>query len=405
MIARIWPLFFGLALVGLTAGAQGSLLGVRASIEGFDTGVTGAVMSGYYAGFLLGSLYTPKLVAGVGHIRTFGALIALASITVLVHALIVEPWTWFVMRLLSGIAISGIYVVTESWLNHASDDATRGRILSFYMVTLLLGLCCGQFLLNVATPTGYELFTLISILVSVAAIPILLTSMPMPPFAAPAKVSLRGLFRWAPVGVTVIVLTNACFGAAFGMGAVYATRVGMPIDRVALFMAVVVGGGALLQWPLGRLSDHFDRRLIISLAAFIACVAAVFGSRVANPSGWENLVCAAVFGGFCFPLYALATAMINDTLSPERTVAVASTLVLVGGAGATLGPFTVAAVMDHYGPTAFFWALAVLCLLIGTLSLYRFLTAPYIVVDEQTAFKIRAPDSVGSILGGDPNTK
>ena len=398
MIVRIWPLFFGLALVGLTVGAQGSLLGLRATLEGFSTLTTGLVMSGYFGGFVFGSLFTPRLIAGVGHVRTFGALAALASVAVLVHALVVEPRTWFAMRLLSGFAVSGIYVVTESWLNHATDDRRRGRILSAYMLTIFLGLGLGQFLLNLAPPESFMLYTLLSVLISVAAVPILLTAVPMPPFTSPERAGVRGLFRWAPMGGVVIVLANLFLSVFLGMGAVYASSMELPVDQVALFMAAGIGGGALLQWPLGRLSDHFDRRLVIALSGLAACIAATTAALAPWGGLWPLLLLTGLVCGFSFPLYALTTAMVNDMLSTERAVAVASTLILVGGAGATAGPFLASAVMARFGAAGFFWTLATLGALVALLAGFRYLTSPYLTIDEQTAFAIRAPDGVGTIL-------
>ena len=179
-IVSIWPLFAGLSLIGLAVGVQGSLLGVRAEIEGFDDYLIGLLMSCYFAGFLAGSLLTPKMIQRVGHIRIFAALSAVASVTILVHSIYVNPWAWALMRLLTGFAFSTIYVVSESWLNQASNNTNRGQILSIYTSILLAGICAGQFMLNVANPREFTLFILISVMVSVAAVPILLSVITTP---------------------------------------------------------------------------------------------------------------------------------------------------------------------------------------------------------------------------------
>ena len=170
-VINLWPLFFGLSLIGLAVGVQGTLLGVRAELEGFSDALIAVVMSAYFAGFLAGSLLAPKLILQVGHIRTFGAVTALASVTILIHASFVEPWTWATMRLLTGFAFSCIYVVAESWLNQAASNDTRGQLLSIYMVILLAGTFAGQFMLNLADPTGFALFILISVMVSLPPSP------------------------------------------------------------------------------------------------------------------------------------------------------------------------------------------------------------------------------------------
>ncbi|MBS7726170.1 MFS transporter [Pseudomonas lalucatii] len=302
-VRSVWPLFFGLGIIGLCIGAQGSLLGIRAELEGFDTLATGLLMSGYYVGFLLGSLRAPAIIQRVGHVRAFAALTALASMTILVHSVLVDPWVWGLMRLLTGFAVSAIYVVAESWLNQAADNRTRGQLLSLYMITMLAGLSAGQFLLNLSDPAGFELFTLISILISLAAIPILITATPMPAFESARPVSIATLYRLAPTGLVGSFLINACYAMVLGMGSVYASRLGMRVEQIALFMALLVLGGMLLQWPLGRLSDSRDRRTVIAASAVAALLFALISAQVGLTDNHSHLLLALLFGGTCFPCW------------------------------------------------------------------------------------------------------
>lgn len=397
-LKSIWPLFFGLGTIGLCVGAQGSLLGLRAELEGFDTRITGLVMSAYFAGFLLGSLLAPRIIQRVGHIRTFAALTALASISILVHALIVNPWVW----MLTGFAVSAIYVVAESWLNQAADNRTRGQLLSLYMVTMLAGLSSGQFLLRLADPGSFELFTLISVLISLAAIPILITATPMPPFEAAEPVSIGTLYRCAPTGLVGSFLINTCYAVVLGMGAVYANRLGLAIDQVALFMAVLVVGGMLLQWPLGKLSDRMDRRSVIAAAAIGACLFALASAQTVAITDHRHLVLALLFGGCCFPLLALYLALYlaltNDELDADQAVGASSTLLLVGSIGSVIGPLMVATAMEQWGTASFFWCLATLSALIAVHAIYRRLVDPLLAAAESSSFHMQAPSPVGSGL-------
>lgn len=397
-VRAVWPLFFGLGVIGLCIGAQGSLLGIRAELEGFDTLATGLLMSGYYLGFLLGSLRAPAIIQRVGHVRAFAALTALASMTILVHSVIVDPWTWGVMRLLTGFAVSAIYVVAESWLNQAADNRTRGQLLSLYMITMLAGLSGGQFLLNVSDPRSFELFTLISILISLAAIPILLTATPMPPFAAARPVSVVTLYRVAPTGLVGSFLINACYAMALGMGAVYASRMGMRVSEISLFIAVLLIGGMLMQWPLGKLSDRMDRRTVIAGAAFAALIFAVASALVGVSGGVGYLLLALLFGGSCFPLLALYLALTNDQLEADQAVGASSALLLVGGVGASIGPFMVSLAMDSWGPSSFFWSLAAMAGLMTAHAVYKRLTDPFTTSTEPSSFQMQAPFPVGSVL-------
>ena len=246
-VSSTWALLLGMALLMIGNGLQGTLLGVRASLEGFATSTTGILMSGYYVGFLAGSALAPRLVARVGHVRVFGALASLASVAILVHALFVGPATWLAMRLMSGFAYAGLYVVAESWLNEEATNATRGRLLSVYMVVSLGGVALGQALLNLADPSTPDLFVLVSVLVSLGLVPMLLSASRMPAFEAPSAVGVRQLYDATPTGVLGMFITMIAQGAFFGMGAVYASEVGLSVGEISLFMGLALLGGVLLQ--------------------------------------------------------------------------------------------------------------------------------------------------------------
>ncbi|MEM7226863.1 MAG: MFS transporter, partial [Pseudomonadota bacterium] len=228
-IASSWALLLGMALLMIGNGLQGSLLGIRATLEGFPTAATGILMSGYYAGFLAGSIMTPRLVARVGHVRVFAALASLASTAILIQALWVEPVPWTMIRLITGFCYAGLYVIAESWLNAQATNQNRGQLLSVYMVIVLGGAAAGQGLLNVADPSGAALFILVSVLVSLALIPMLLSSGRTPPFETPQPVGILELYRVSPTGVVGYFGVMMANGAYFGMAAVYGREIGLSI--------------------------------------------------------------------------------------------------------------------------------------------------------------------------------
>lgn len=394
----VWPLFLGLSLIGLAVGVQGSLLGVRAELEGFEDFLIGLLMSCYFAGFLGGSMLAPRIIERVGHIRIFAAVSAVASVTILVHALYVEPWTWAIMRLLTGFAFSCIYVASESWLNQASSNETRGQILAIYMTILLAGICAGQFMLNLADPMDFTLFILISVMVSVAAVPILLTVVTAPHIEETERVSIAHLWRRSPMGVIGIVISQWMTSVVFGMGAVYATRMGMTVSEVAYFMGSMMAGGMILQWPLGKLSDHIDRRWVLGGASIVALVAALMASGESTASDRLYLL-AFVFGGFCLSLYSIVAALTNDHLRPSEIVPASGTMVLLAGLTSITGPVTVAFWMDVFGLDSFFQTLAVSLFLLAAISIWRVLTIPALPAEYKTQSTIQvATNPVGTVL-------
>jgi MFS family permease len=397
-VVTIWPLFVGLSLIGLAVGVQGSLLGVRGVLEGFNDMSIGLLMSCYFAGFLAGSQLTPKLIQRVGHIRIFAALSAVASVAILIHALFVNPWVWAVMRLLTGFAFSTIYVVSESWLNQSSNNANRGQILSIYTVILLAGICAGQFMLNLADPAGFTLFILISVMISVAAVPILLSIVPTPPIEETERVTMSHLWYRTRVGVIAIIVSQWVSSMLFGMGAVYATRLGFTIAEVANFMGSMMAGGMILQWPLGKLSDMIDRRWVIGFSCLAGVFVALLISFINEASLWlYGLIF--LFGGCSLSLYSIVVAFINDHLRPAEIVPGSGTILLIAGLTSITGPVTAVFWLQMFGLKSFFVLLAASLLGMGVMSIWRVLTIPALPAEYKVQSTLQAAAlPVGTIL-------
>ncbi|MFP3921851.1 MAG: MFS transporter, partial [Dichotomicrobium sp.] len=373
---RIWALLFGMGAMLAGNGLQSSLLGLRADAEGFGDSVTGLMMSGFYLGFLAGSMLTPVSLRNVGHVRTFAALASLASIAILVHSLYVTPGVWTAMRFVTGLSFAGLYVVTESWLNHSVSNRLRGSVLALYWVIGYLGLAAGQGMLNAAPPETPDLFILCSIVISFALVPILLTATPQPDVSTPRSVSVRFLVRRAPLGAIGCFATGIAQGVILGMAPVYASRLGLSVGEVSVFMISLVMGGVVLQWPLGKLSDIFDRRKVILAIALGAALAALSMDAVAGVSLLALLPACALMGGLVLSLYPIFLAYTNDWLEPDQMVAASGTLVLLFGAGAILGPSGAGWLMSLFGTEGFVAYLALIHLGIAAFAIYRMTRRP-----------------------------
>ena len=385
-ISSAWALLLGIALIMLGNGLQSTLLGVRATLEGFGTGITGLVMTAYFVGFVAGSVLVPRLLANVGHVRVFAALASLASGTALLLTVFVTPLSWGLIRVVAGFCFAGLYVVAESWINEAATNRTRGQLLSVYMIMVLGGTGSGQLLMNLSDPRSFELFVLVSVLISFALIPITLSVGRAPPFEASESISARTLFRASPLGVIGAFLIGIAHSALFSMGPVYGTEIGFAVNQTALFIAVALFGGLVLQWPIGWLSDRFDRRRIIVAVAWVASTA----SLVAGVGGIDSytvlIAATALLGGMSMPLYSLCGAHTNDHLTPRQIVAASGTLVLVGGVGLTMGPLLAAALMQLAGPPGMFWLLTLVHACIGAYGLYRMMRRDPVPLDDQRSY-------------------
>jgi MFS family permease len=367
MIATTWPLLLGMGVLMLGAGLQGTLLGLRATLEGFPTPVIGVIMSCYYVGYLLGTFGAPRLVRKVGHIRVFAALAAVASAAILVQGSFVNAVPWALMRLVSGVCFAGIYVVAESWLNAGASRSNRGTLLATYMLVLYIGLGSAQFLLVVANPSTSTPFMLVSVLISLAMVPIVVSSHHSPETTVPLKVRYRDLYKNSPLGVVAVTVSGMISSTIFSMGPVYARLSGLGTSGVATFMAVSILAAVLTQYPVGRLSDRMDRRTVIAIVCTIATLAA--GSIVIFPHMPHGvfLTVTAIFSGFVLTLYSLAVSHVNDKLEPGQMVAASSALLSLNGTAAAVGPILAGSLIAALGPQAYFETLATLT---GALTIY-----------------------------------
>jgi MFS family permease len=369
--AATWALFVGLFLLLAGSGLVGSLLGVRAELEGFPTMASGIIGASYYAGFLLGSRGAFEALGRVGHVRVYSALASMASIAILAQGFAPIPWVWAALRLLTGFCMAGQYVVAESWLNDLATNETRGRLLAVYMVVTSAGFGAGQLLLGTADVAGFTLFAVAAILTSLATVPVALSeAATAPSFRSLVPISLRDLARIVPTGVGTSLLVGVAHGAMLGMAAVYASSAGLSPGQVAVFVFMPMLGGVVLQWPISAASDDVDRRAV-TIAAACGSMVAVGLLLLVEPGSSVSFLLVFLLGGTSYPLYSLAAAYTNDWTPPDQLAGAATQLVTLYGAGAFIGPLVAAAWMGLSGPHAYYWTVLALHGLIVVFVTYR----------------------------------
>ncbi len=330
-------------------GLLGSVLGLRATIAHFAGWELGLVMSGYFTGFIVGSFLCPVLVRRVGPIRTFAALAAIAASAALAHALSINPWSWLALRIVTGTAMVGLYLVTESWLNAALPRAYRVQIFGLYVMLTLTAMAAGQLLFMVVPPTGSALFLVAGMLIAIGLVPVTATRLHQPEAVSAPQLPPWRLLRRAPFAITATFLSGLVTGAFWGLGAAFATRVGLKPSGVGAFVACAISGGVLAQWPLGRLSNRLGRRpVLIGAAAAGAVFALLLAAAVRGPE-WMLLGCAFAFGAMALCLYALAVAHMNDLLEPTEVLSATRGLLLSTGVGSALGPLIAGSLFDVLG--------------------------------------------------------
>ncbi|MCQ4159534.1 MFS transporter [Roseomonas sp. GC11] len=358
-LATVLALLLGYALLQMGNTLQGSLLTMRGGIEGFSATQIGLVGSGFYLGLMIGSLRGDRLVQGVGHTRAFAALAAIASTVPLLHLMLMHPWLWPLGRAMTGFCFAGLFIVVESWLNGAASSAVRGQLLSIYGMTGMIAGVGGQMLLTAASPRGFVLFCLVSMIISFALVPVVLSraQAPATPPGEARRLDLRWLYTLSPFGVVAAFLVGMSTASYYSLGPLFAQRMGLEAGEVAVFMACGSLGGFLATWPMGWLSDRIDRRgLIVTLTT---CAAAALLAMVLlvpeHPPRPLLYAMVGTFGALVIPGYSLVLAHVNDHVPPGGFAAASGGLLVLWGAGAALGPLLGGAFMSALGNAGLGW--------------------------------------------------
>lgn len=370
VLKHSWALLLGMLLLLLGNGLQGTLLGIRGAMEGFDATTMSLVMSGYYVGFLLGSRRATPMIARVGHVRVFAALGSMIAAAFILYAAAPVVWVWVALRFVVGFAFAGVYVVAESWLNEAATNETRGQALSLYMIAQMVGIISAQFVITLADPGGYTLFVVMSVLVSLCFTPILLAAGTAPPYRTTKPMTLRQLFRISPLGCVGTFILGGIYAGIFGMASVFGTEARLSVAEISAFVAAIYFGGLVCQYPIGWISDRMDRRLLITFLTSGGAVATLLG-MVVSGNYVVLLVLGFVIGGVANPLYSLIIAYTNDFLDKSDMAAASGGLLFINGLGAITGPLIIGAAMTRFGPNAFFAYIGTLFAMVAAYAIYR----------------------------------
>ncbi|MBA8901284.1 MULTISPECIES: MFS transporter [unclassified Phyllobacterium] len=343
----------------LTAGGlAGILLPLRAGIEGWSPTTVGWLGTGYALAFTGGCIVVPRLVRRVGHVRVFAVLLTLLSMSMLMHGLIIDPWAWTLFRALAGFSLAGSYMVIESWLNERVTNATRGMVFSIYMIVSMIGLLVGQYILPFGNPATQALFMIGALIYAAALIPTGLSNAQSPRPLTQVSLDLPGLYRKSPAAMIGSLIAGIIAGAWNFLSAIYGREIGLSTFDIATMIASAMIGGAIFQYPIGRISDFVDRRYVMVVAGIIGVFLSVTMIIVQPVTPWVIYSLMFAFGTVLFPIYSLNVAHANDFAEPSEFVKVSSGLLIVYGIGSMIGPQIAGRLMDVSGPSGFFMTMA-----------------------------------------------
>lgn len=384
-------------------GMFNTLVSVRLDLDGASSWIIGTVSAAYYAGLVVGSFKIEPFISRVGHIRAFAAFAAMTAVICLLPGLWVNNLVWILLRFIGGYCIAGLFIVIESWLLASSPAEVRGKVLSFYMITLYAAQGSGQFLLNLSNPQTLIPFCIATILVSLAIIPVSMTYQQSPSLPETSTLKFKKLYKASPTGVLGCFASGLILGAIYGLIPMYVSSAGFSVKDISLTMGMIIFGGMLLQYPVGHLSDIFDRRLII---AIISGATAILSLLIIPALGFSKslfMILAFIFGGCTFTLYPICISHSCDYLESEDIVAATGGLLLSYGIGATLGPLIAPSLISMLGDNGLFLYFAIVSGTFLTFIIWRSTRRSSLPADEQQDF-IAVPHTTPITAEMDPRS-
>lgn len=384
----VTPLLAGIGILVLGGGALNTLIPLLMQQDGLPTWATGVVMASFFAGQFAGPFSCRRIIGSIGHIRTFATFVSLASVTVLAHPFVEGIIAWAALRFAYGFCIICIYVVVESWLNARSTNEVRGRVLSIYVILIFLMQGLGQYLVNIPDPTGTFLFVIISALISLAAVPVLVSKSEQPDIPETSALSFKKLYRASPLGTIGIVLSGVIVGTILSLGPVYANDIGLSVSEISMFMSAVFIGGLFLQWPAGAISDKFGRRpVLLVLGIGVAAASILLAILPVGTAPWIPIGLFGCFGAFYFVIYPMCIAITNDRLEPADLVPASAGLLILNNVGSATGPLIAGAIASLFGSFAIFGFCALAGGGVVLVALWRTTQRPAVIPSDGDSFQ------------------
>lgn len=333
-----WALFLGMLILMVANGLLVTLLTIRGSTLGFSGFSISVMQACYPLGALAGTVLTPRMIEKVGHIRVFSALASMVSVAAIVHLLTTDPLSWSLMRLLAGFCFPGLYVITESWLNAKTENRIRAQVLSVYFIIQSAGPALGTAMAGLPDPSGMLLFGIVSILLSLAIVPLLLSNNRAPDYSVPDRMPVARLYRVSPMAVLGIVVMSAGVSAWFITLPLYALQAGFSTAQASGALVVAMVAAAVVQYPVGWFSDNTDRRHVVLLLAAASALAALWMALDTAPG--RIVAGFAIIAATTLPIYSILAAHANDQLSPAQVVPASGTMAFLMQLGQVIGMLT-----------------------------------------------------------------
>ena len=401
----LFPLFVSCIVLLLANGLINVLLPVRMGLDGAGIDTIGMVLSLYFVGMLLGALLSINLIKRAGHIRVFAGCVALGAISILICSLYSDSILWGAMRVVTGFCNACAFTAMESWLSSSSSKETRGKTLAVYNAVWLGGLFGGQFFMNLASPQDTTLFVIAGILLCVAVIPLVLSRHPGPLVEEVSAMSLRALYKVSPLGVVSCLVSGMIYSASFNLLPVFASEYNIIDFELSLYVGTAIFGAFILQFPVGYLSDRYDRRTVLLIILIISALVDLTIPGFAAAGNLFGVFSAtAITCGIIACTYPLSMSEAFDKLRQNQMVAAMGGMIFAFAMGGIIGPYAASLVMDTLGSVFLFYFLALSQLLLAGFVVYRMKMRQALPIAEQESFVMQGAEAF-SAIDLDPRTE
>ena len=402
LIKRTFAPIFSLLIIMMGTGFFNTFVSYRIADLGHTDFLNGFIYSCYYFGILIGAVYIERLINITGHIRAFAIFAALCSSSVLLQGYTVNPFIWVIFRFILGFGCAGLFIVIESWLLLLSSNDTRGKILSIYMLILYAAQATGQWLLTTLDLSSTVPFSFTAFFCSLSIIPVCLMRANAPINQESEYINIFYILKKTPLGFFANIAGGLVVSSFYSLGPVFAKNSGLSLIQISTFMSVTIFGGMALQWPIGLLSDIFERRKVLATTALTLALLSGILYFVTQMPFFLFIVLSFLYGGLGFTLYPLAITYCCDFFSPAAITAITCASLVIYGIGCILGPLTVPFFMQ-IETTGFFLFTSIIASLLTIFSIYRIYKLPHESKEMKEKFTALPPTpNVGDL---DPRTE
>ncbi len=391
-------LFASVALLQLGAGALSPLDALSGISYGFTQTQVGLLGSSHFVGFFIGCWFAPRLIGFIGHIRTFTIFATFGAIGAVAHPLWIDPYTWGALRIMTGLCVAGCYTVIESWLQSSLTNRTRGRVMGAYRVVDIVASSMAQLMIGLLEPATYASYNILAILCCLCLLPVTLTRSSQPDVPEPPRLRPIYTFRVSPLGAAGVIVAGITTASFRMVGPLYAQEIGLAQKEIGYFLATVMLGGAIAQFPVGWVADKVDRRKVLIGLSILSLVVCSGIAMTSGHSPWVVFLGALLFGMVTFPIFSVSAAHTNDFADPMQLVGINASLILLYAVGAIASPLITSSLLGQFGPPALFLFIALAHALLLMFSFYRMKIRPAAVQRTSYTYIPRTTYIIGKLL-------